>query len=122
MRSELSERVAAIRAAGIAEERIVLDPGLGFAKHAEHNWALLRGLDRLADLGFPLLVGPSRKRFLGSVLAAPDGTPRPVDEREAATLALTVLLAQRGVWGVRVHDVLASRDVLRVMDQMEGPT
>jgi dihydropteroate synthase len=121
VRAELSERVAAIRGAGIADERIVLDPGLGFAKHAEHNWELLQHLERLADLGFPLLVGPSRKRFLGSVLAAPDGTPRPVDEREAATLALTLLLAQRGVWGVRVHDVLASRDVLRVLDRMGGP-
>jgi dihydropteroate synthase len=118
VRAELAERVTAIRAAGIADERIVLDPGLGFAKHAEHNWALLRGLDRIADLGFPLLVGASRKTFLGRLLAAPDGTPRPVDEREAGSLALTLLLAQQGVWGVRVHDVRASRDVLRVLDEM----
>jgi dihydropteroate synthase len=120
VRNELAERVAAIQAAGIADERIVLDPGLGFAKHAGHNWELLRGLDRLADLGFPLLVGASRKSFLGRLLAAPDGTMRAVDEREAANLAITALLAQRGVWGVRVHDVRASRDVLRVLDQMGG--
>ena len=124
VREELSDRVAAIRAVGIADERIVLDPGLGFAKLPEHNWALLRGLDRVADLGFPLLVGASRKSFLGQLLAGPDGVPRPVDDREAASLALTLLLAQRGVWGVRVHDVRATRDVLRVLDRMatEGGT
>ncbi len=121
VRTELAERVTAIRAAGIAEHRIVLDPGLGFAKLAAHNWTLLRGLDRLRDLGFPLLVGASRKTFLGHLLAAPDGTARPVGEREAGSLALTLLLAQRGIWGVRVHDVRASRDVLRVLDQMGGP-
>lgn len=120
VRSELAERIAAMQAVGIADDRIVLDPGLGFAKTGGHNWELLRGLDRLADLGFPLLVGASRKSFLGSLLAGPDGTPRPVDEREAASLALTVLLAQRGVWGVRVHDVRACRDVLQVLDRMEG--
>jgi dihydropteroate synthase len=118
VREELAERVSAIRAAGIPDERIVLDPGLGFAKHGEHNWELLRGLGRLADLGFPLLVGASRKSFLGRLLAADDGTPRPVGEREAANLAVTLLLAQQGVWGVRVHDVRASRDVLRVLERM----
>jgi dihydropteroate synthase len=120
VRAELADRVAATRAAGVPDERVVLDPGLGFAKTGEHNWELLRGLDRVADLGFRLLVGASRKSFLGSLLAAPDGTPRPVDEREAANLALTLLLAQRGVWGIRVHDVRGSRDVLRVLDQMGG--
>jgi dihydropteroate synthase len=118
VRAELAERVAAVRAAGIADDRIVLDPGLGFAKSGEHNWQLLRGLDRLADLGLPLLVGASRKSYLGHLLADPDGRPRPVDEREAASLALTLLLAQEGIWGVRVHDVRASRDVLRVLDRM----
>jgi dihydropteroate synthase len=109
---ELCRRVDAAHAAGIPSERIVLDPGLGFAKRASHNWALLTGLPALAALGFPLLVGPSRKSFLGTLLADRDGTPRPVDQREAATVALTVLLAQEGVWGVRVHDVRASRDAL----------
>ncbi|MEJ7774646.1 MAG: dihydropteroate synthase [Nocardioidaceae bacterium] len=115
---ELGERVTAIRASGIAEERIVLDPGLGFAKTAEHNWALLRSLDSLRGLGCPLLVGASRKAFLGQVLAGPDGTARAVMDREAAGVALTVLLAQAGVWGIRVHDVRSSRDALRVVAEM----
>jgi dihydropteroate synthase len=120
VRAELSERVRAILAAGIDRERIVLDPGLGFAKRGEHNWELLRGLDAVCDLGFPLLVGASRKQFLGAILADSDGRLRPVDEREYAGTALTVLLAQRGVWGLRVHDVRASHDTLRVLARMAG--
>jgi len=112
VRAELSERVDAMLAAGIDRDRIVLDPGLGFAKNAEHNWSLLRGLSPLASLGFPLLVGASRKAFLGSLLADAEGRPRPVGEREHATTALTVLLAQQGVWGLRVHDVRAAHDAL----------
>jgi dihydropteroate synthase len=118
VRRELGERVEAMRAAGIPDDRIVLDPGLGFAKRGEHNWQLLRGFDELASLGFPLLVGASRKSFLGALLADPDGTPRPVTEREQAGHAVTLLLAQRGVWGVRVHDVRGTRDVLRVLERM----
>jgi len=117
---ELGERVTAMEAAGIAADRIVLDPGLGFAKLPRHNWALLRRLDELAGLGYPLLVGASRKSFLGTLLADPDGVPRPVDDREAGGLALTLLLAQRGVWGLRVHDVRGSRDVLRVLERMDA--
>jgi dihydropteroate synthase len=119
VREELSVRVEAARKAGIAADRIVLDPGLGFAKTAEHNWALLAGLSQLQTLGFPLLVGASRKSFLGSLLAASDGTPRPVDDREHATTALTVLLAQEGIWGLRVHDVRNSRDALRTLARWE---
>ena len=119
VRSELAERVDAALAAGIAPERLVLDPGLGFAKTADHNWALLRGLAALRDLGHPLLVGASRKSFLG-VLLAEGGEPRPVDERESATTALTVLLAQAGVWCVRVHDVRASRDALLTLARWEA--
>ncbi len=119
VREELCRRVDVLRAAGIPDDRIVLDPGLGFAKKARHNWSLLRGLAPLQELGFRLLVGPSRKSFLGTLLADPDGTPRPVDRREAATLTLTVLLAQQGVWGVRVHDVLGSRDALRTLERWE---
>ncbi len=114
---ELGDRVAAARAAGVPDDRVVLDPGLGFAKDAGHNWALLAGLDAVAGLGFPLLVGASRKTFLGRLLAGPDGEPRPVDEREIAGHALTLVLAQRGVWGVRVHDVRGTRDVLRVWER-----
>lgn len=118
VRRELSERVDACLGAGIAAERLILDPGLGFAKTAEHNWELLRGLDELGQLGFRLLVGASRKSFLGSLLAGPDGTVRPIDDREAATVALTTILAQRGVWGIRVHDVRASRDALQVVGRL----
>ncbi len=122
VRDELAERVDAMLAAGIDRGRILLDPGLGFAKTAEHNWSLLRGLSPLAALGFPLLVGASRKAFLGSLLADPEGRPRPVGEREHATTALTVLLAQQGVWGLRVHDVRAAHDALLALarwDQTE---
>lgn len=112
--SELSERVTEAEAAGIALDRIVLDPGLGFAKDTDHNWALLRGLADLQALGFPVLVGASRKRFLGSLLTDPDGTPRPVDERDMATDAITALAAAIGVWAVRVHDVNGSADAVRV--------
>jgi dihydropteroate synthase len=119
VRDELCARIDDAHAAGIPDERIVLDPGLGFAKKARHNWTLLRGLSVFASLGFPLLVGPSRKSFLGTLLAGADGTPRPVDDREAATIALTVLLAQQRVWGVRVHDVRASRDALLTLDRWE---
>ena len=116
---ELGERVEAVRAAGVSDDRLVLDPGLGFAKTAEHNWALVAGLDRLRAIGFPLLVGGSRKSFLGSLLADRAGRPRPVTDREAASTALTVLLAQRGVWGIRVHDVRASADALAVLDRLQ---
>jgi dihydropteroate synthase len=119
VRDELAARVDAARAVGVRDEQIVLDPGLGFAKNADHNWTLLTSLDALQSLGHRLLVGASRKSFLGRLLAAPDGTPRPVDEREDATTTLTVLLAQQGVWGVRVHDVRASRDALRTLARWE---
>ncbi len=119
VRQELAERVEAMTAAGLARDRIVLDPGLGFAKRAEHNWALLAGLDDLSALGLPLLVGASRKAFLGSLLAGPDGQSRPVGEREYATTALTVLLAQRDVWGLRVHDVRAAHDALLTLERWQ---
>jgi len=120
VRDELSARLDAAVSAGIGRERVVLDPGLGFAKNAEHNWPLLRELDALQALGQPLLVGASRKRFLGELLADADGTPRPVDQREHANTALTVLLARAGVWGIRVHDVRASTDALAVLDRLAG--
>lgn len=113
--SELSRRIDAALAAGVSPDRLVIDPGLGFAKTAEHNWALLNRLDALLALGFPVLVAASRKSFLGSLLAAPDGTPRPVDEREDATVATTALVALAGVWGVRVHRVRENLDAVRVV-------
>ena len=114
-RSEISARVDAAVDAGVDATRIIVDPGLGFAKQAEHNWTLLAHLDALDALGFPLLVGASRKAFLGRLLATPDGTPRDVRDRDDATSALTALLADQGVWGVRVHAVRASADTVRVV-------
>lgn len=111
---ELGQRLEAAVTGGIDAARIVLDPGIGFAKHAEHNWQLLAGLDRLAALGQPLLVGHSRKRFLGELLAGADGTPPTPVERDTATAALSALVAARGVWGVRVHDVRSTLDAVKV--------
>ena len=113
--AELRARLDAAEAAGVDLDRVIVDPGLGFAKTAEHNWALLRRLDALLGLGRPLLLGASRKAFLGALLADPDGTPRPVRERDAATAAISVLAAQAGAWGVRVHDVRPSADAVRVV-------
>ena len=110
--AELTARVEDVVAAGVDPAQLVLDPGLGFAKNAEHNWALLAGLDRLVALGLPVLVGASRKTFLGRLLAGPEGTVRPVEGREAATVAITVLAAQAGAWGVRVHDPVQSLDAI----------
>ena len=112
--AELTARREAARAAGVAADRLVLDPGLGFAKRAEHSWALVRALPELAGLG-PLLVGASRKGFLGALLTAADGTPRPADGRDDATAAVTVLAARAGAWAVRVHVVRASADAVRVV-------
>lgn len=110
---ELRVRRDAALAAGVAPDRLVLDPGLGFAKDAGHNWELLAHLDAFDELGHRLLVGASRKTFLGRLLAGDDGL-RPVDQREHGTTALSVLLADAGVWCLRVHDVRAARDALAV--------
>ncbi|CUR54419.1 Dihydropteroate synthase (DHPS) (Dihydropteroate pyrophosphorylase) [metagenome] len=118
--SELGERVDDALAAGIDPGRLVLDPGLGFAKTPEHNWDLLRELDRLQQLGYPILVGSSRKSFLGVLLADAHGVPRPVEDREDANVALTTLAAHSGVWGVRVHDVRASVDAVRVVARLRS--
>lgn len=114
VREELQEQVDKALAAGIEISSLILDPGLGFAKDAEHNWTVLRGLDRLNDLGFPLLVGPSRKRFLGALLANTDGAMRETSGRDVATSAMSALLAERGVWGIRVHDVQGTIDAIKV--------
>jgi dihydropteroate synthase len=112
---ELRQRVDAAIAAGVAPDRIAVDPGLGFAKTAEHNWELLRHLPALDALGLPVLVGSSRKSFLGALLADEDGQPRPVLDREDANVALTTLAGLLGVWAVRVHEVRASVDALKVV-------
>jgi dihydropteroate synthase len=114
VRAELHSRVEEALAAGIAADKIIIDPGLGFAKTAAHNWALTRRVDELRSLGYPVLVATSRKRYLGALLAGPDGSPRPAGEREAATVATSVLAFAAGVWGVRVHDVRGTVDALAV--------
>jgi dihydropteroate synthase len=114
--AELTARVEDVVAVGVAPEQLVLDPGLGFAKNADHNWALLAGLDRIVGLGLPVLVGASRKTFLGKLLAGADGAPRPAEQRDDATLATTVLAAQAGAWGVRVHDAAGSVDAIRTVE------
>ena len=113
VRAELAAQVEYALAAGVAASRIVIDPGLGFAKDAGHNWALLGALGELSVHGLPVLIGASRKRFLGTLLADADG-PRPPDGREVATAAISALAAANGAWGVRVHDVPASVDALLV--------
>jgi len=117
---ELREQVDSALAAGIDESSLILDPGLGFAKEAEHNWAVLQHLDSLMDLGYPLLLGPSRKRFLGALLASADGSARETDGRDVATSVLSALFTELGVWGVRVHDVHGTVDAIKVAVAMRG--
>jgi dihydropteroate synthase len=113
--TELESRLAELAAQGLGLEQIILDPGIGFAKQGLHNWSLLAHFDALQALGRPVLVGASRKGFLGTLLADESGEPRPADRRADATTALTALLATQGVWGVRVHDVAGSADAVRVV-------
>ncbi len=114
VRDELRQRVDAAIAAGVDPARLVLDPGLGFAKLPEHNWRLSAHLGEIIALGFPVLVGASRKSYLGRLLAGPDGQPRPTDEREVASVAANLLAAESGAWGVRVHEVRATVDAFAV--------
>jgi dihydropteroate synthase len=115
VRDELSARVDAVVAAGVDASRIVVDPGIGFSKGAEDSWRLVAGLDRIVDLGLPVLVGASRKRLLGALL--PEGSP--VEDRDHGTAAVSLLAAQAGAWGVRVHDVSATRRTLDVARAVE---
>jgi len=102
--SELGERIEAALEAGIKTDNLIIDPGLGFAKDGEHNWAIIDAINRFVELGYPVLVGGSRKRFLGGQ------TP---DEREQATIDLTKRLATSGIWAVRVHSVKPHKEVLK---------
>ncbi len=115
--AELGTQLERCRAAGIAGDRLIVDPGLGFAKTGEHNWQLLQRIDELAALGRPVLLGVSRKTFLGRLLGSPD-QPRPARERDDASLALTALLAARQIWGVRVHTVRPHRDAVAVVQRL----
>lgn len=112
--AELEERVRAAARAGIAPARVVIDPGIGFGKHGDQNWEVLRGLDRIVAIGPRVLVGTSRKRFLGDALATLRGDEQAAGRRDLATAVTSVLAAGAGVWGVRVHDVAATRDALHI--------
>jgi dihydropteroate synthase len=116
VRAELLASVEDAVAAGVDPAKLIIDPGLGFAKTGEHNWALLRALPELVATGVPVVVGASRKRFLGTLLAGADGIPRPPDGRETVTAVISALAALHGAWGVRVHDVRASVDALKVVE------
>jgi len=111
VRNELRSRIAELIVAGVDPRQIVIDPGLGFAKDSEHNWQLLSRLGELASLGHGILIGASRKRFLGPLLA--EGAP--VADRDLPTSIVSALAARAGVWGVRVHDVAGTRVALDVV-------
>ena len=118
VRDELAQRVDALHAAGVAADRIILDPGLGFSKTGAQNWEVLGRLDVLAALGLPVLIGASRKRFIGSLL--PDDAT--MAERDLPTAVVSALSAQAGAWGVRVHDVRATRRALDVVAAWQSGT
>ena len=114
VKDELEARTLELLKEGVNSEQIILDPGIGFAKTSEHNWELLRNIDRLSLLGYPILVGVSRKRFLGELISS--SSP---DDREAATIALTTELARKKVWAVRTHAVKAHKDAILVVNELE---
>lgn len=117
--AELHARVQAALEAGIAQSQIVIDPGIGFSKTSAQNWSLLRNLEKFGEVQLPVLVGVSRKRFLGELLAGPDGE-RDVENRDNATTAITTLLAHDQIWAVRVHNVQAACDAISVVEAMRG--
>jgi dihydropteroate synthase len=119
---ELQLRVDAAIAAGVAKAKIVLDPGLGFAKDMEQNWKLVARLDELEKLGYPILVGASRKRFIAGALDAGLVADEAVgnERRDLATAVLTALLIQRNLWGVRVHNVVATQDAIAVVEALNS--
>jgi dihydropteroate synthase len=116
--AELGTQLNEAVSAGVAPDKLIIDPGFGFAKTGEHNWQLLQRLEEFDVLSRPMHAGVSRKAFLGRLLADPEGSPRPAKQRDDATTALTTVLALRGVWGVRVHSVRASRDAIAVAQRL----
>ena len=116
--TELRTQLDAATRVGVAPNKLIIDPGFGFAKTGEHNWQLLQRLEEFDVLERPMLAGVSRKSFLGRLLADADGSPRPAKERDDATTALTAVLALRRIWGVRVHTVRASRDAIAVAQRL----
>ncbi|WP_235498857.1 dihydropteroate synthase [Knoellia sp. Soil729] len=120
--AELTARVETLKDSGVHSDQIILDPGFGFSKTAEHNWALLRHLDALVALGHPLLVGTSRKAFLGRLGRPAGAEPRPATERDLTTAVTSFHSARHGAWAVRVHDVAATVQALDVADALREPT
>jgi len=118
--AELAEQVAMAVAAGISRDRIIVDPGLGFAKDIYQNWDLVNRLDELERLGLPVLVGASRKRFLAHALSAEDPASVSMPRRDVATAVLTALLLQRKLWGVRVHDVQSTSDAIAIVSSLKN--
>jgi dihydropteroate synthase len=116
--TELRAQLDAATRVGVAPDKLIIDPGFGFAKTAEHNWQLLQRLEEFDVLERPMLAGVSRKTFLGRLLAGADGSPRPAKKRDDATTALTAVLTLRRIWGVRVHSVRASRDAIAVAQRL----
>jgi dihydropteroate synthase len=119
---EVRASIDDVIAAGVHPDQIIVDPGLGFAKSAHHNWQLLAHLDELTALGRPVLVGASRKSFLGGSPVGPAGLRRPVSDRDGLTAALTGILAAAGVWAVRVHDVRRSVEAIQVAAAIRAAT
>ena len=115
VRNELKNRAAELIVNGVRPDRIILDPGIGFAKTADQNWQLLANIAALGTIGYPVLIGASRKRFLGALVA----TDAPTSARDAATATISALAAQAGVWGVRVHNVAATKEALDVWEAMQ---
>jgi len=113
VKDELDQRVVELLKAGVQAEQIILDPGIGFAKEPEHNWEILQNIERFQLLGYPILIGASRKRFLGELVNAKDA-----DNREAASIALTAQLARLEIWGVRTHSVKPHLDAIAVADRL----
>jgi dihydropteroate synthase len=117
---ELAEQVAMAVSAGIDRSRIVVDPGIGFAKDVKQNWDLVARLDELEQLGLPILVGASRKRFLAAALNEQDPSSVSTQRRDVATAVLTALLLQRKLWGIRVHNVETTVDAIKVVSALKG--
>ena len=113
VKEELEERINSAIEAGVNPEQIIIDPGIGFSKTTEHNWEILRNIERFMLLGYPILVGASRKRFLGELT----GSENP-DDREAATIAITAAMAKLGIWAVRTHSVKPHRDAIATVSAL----
>lgn len=113
--AETQQIIDAFLAAGVTKEQLIIDPGLGFSKPGDQNWQLLNNLDDFQGLGYPVLIGASRKRFIGSMLATNADKPVEPRQRDHATAAITTQVAEAGVWGVRVHSVIPNLDAVKTV-------